>query len=127
MPRNSGSALREVEEQYEIQHDRRRQNRIAAQEIDLDLHRIAEPSEDVDIVPTLFVITTRRVIVNANLMKDICRTSLGIQLGLQDVVEYAQLRFFLGLERSRIVEHFAVAVAENVGRVPAAHAQQCAP
>src|SRR5213592_3615943 len=38
----------QVEEQREIEHDRRGQNRIAAQEIDLDLHRIAKPSEDVD-------------------------------------------------------------------------------
>src|ERR1022692_3917828 len=47
--------LCQVEEEHQIEHDGRSQDGIAAQEIDLDLHRIAEPSEDIDAVPTLFV------------------------------------------------------------------------
>src|SRR6266550_4370465 len=58
------ATLCQIEEQDQIQHDRRSQNRVTAEKIHLNLHGIAQPSEDIDIVPTLFVVTTRRVIVN---------------------------------------------------------------
>jgi hypothetical protein len=45
---------------------------------------------------------------------------LRVHLRLQDVLN-AELRLFLGLEALRIVQHFAVAVAD-VRRVPAGHA-----
>src|SRR5205823_6150361 len=41
-------ALRQIHKQNDIEDQRRRQDRIPAQEIDLDLHRIAEPSENID-------------------------------------------------------------------------------
>src|SRR5688572_4029860 len=47
---------RQVEEQCHVEHDRRGENAVAAEEVDLQLHPIAEPSEDVDVVPTLFVV-----------------------------------------------------------------------
>src|SRR5690242_4840938 len=43
-------SLGEVEEQHQVKGDWRGQDRIAAQEIQLDLHGIAEPSEDVDVI-----------------------------------------------------------------------------
>ena len=46
----------EVEEQGEVEHERRREDRVAAQEVDLDLHRVAHPPEDVDVVPPLLVV-----------------------------------------------------------------------
>jgi hypothetical protein len=48
---------------------------------------------------------------------------VGVKLGLEDVLQHAELRLFLGLEGLGIVEDFAVAVAEDVGGVPAADAQ----
>src|ERR1035441_7372413 len=42
----------EVHEQAQIQRQRSCQNRVAAQEINLELHGIAEPAEDIDVVPT---------------------------------------------------------------------------
>ncbi len=48
---------------------------------------------------------------------------VGVELGLKDYVEDAKLGLFLGLERLRIVEDLAVAVAEDVGGVPAADAE----
>src|SRR5258706_3059149 len=57
--------LGQVHKQNQIQNNRRGQDRVAAEEVELDLHRIAEPSEDVDVVPTLFVVATRRVVVDA--------------------------------------------------------------
>src|SRR5262245_50778030 len=44
-------ALRQVHKQSQIQDDRRGEDRITAQEIDLDLHRVTEPAEDIDVVP----------------------------------------------------------------------------
>src|SRR5690348_4780463 len=64
-------ALRQVQKQNQVEHDGRGENRVAAQKVDLDLHRIPKPAEDIDIVPTLFVITARRVIVNANLVREV--------------------------------------------------------
>src|SRR5579862_1807038 len=45
------AALRKVHEQNQIEDKRRREDRIAAQKVDLDLHRVAQPSENVDVVP----------------------------------------------------------------------------
>ena len=87
-PRRLRAALRQIEEQHQVEHDRRGENRIAAEEIDFDLHRIAEPSEDVDVVPAFFVIAARRVIVDANLVVHVS-VKLGIELRLQNVLEHA--------------------------------------
>jgi hypothetical protein len=53
----------EVHEKNQVERKRRSKDRIATEEVNLELHGISQPAEDVDIVPTLFVITTRRVIV----------------------------------------------------------------
>src|SRR3981081_2351036 len=53
--------LRQIEEERDVEHERRRKNAVAAQEVDLQLHRIAEPSEDVDVVPAFLVVAARRV------------------------------------------------------------------
>src|SRR6185436_8307011 len=84
------AALRQVEKQHQIKHQGRGQNRVAAQEINLDLHGIAQPSEDIDVVPALFVIATRRVIIDANLVGELA-VKLGIKLRLQDVLQHRQL------------------------------------
>src|SRR4029077_8029312 len=94
------------------------QNGVAAQEVNLNLHGIAEPSKDVDVVPTLFVITTRRVIVDPNLVRKLT-VELGIKFGLQDVLEHRKLGLLFGLKRSWILKHFAIAIAQNVGGEPA--------
>src|SRR5437879_1978161 len=44
---------------------------------------------------------------------------LGVLIGLEDVLEHAELRFFLRLEGLGVVEHFSVAVTKDVGGVPA--------
>jgi hypothetical protein len=49
------SSLGEVEEQSEVKNQGRGENRIAAEDVDLDLHGVAEPTEDIDVVPALFV------------------------------------------------------------------------
>ena len=47
-----------------------------------------------------------------------------IEVRLEDVVEHRLLALFLRLERLGIVEHFSVAVAEDVRRVPSVDANQ---
>src|SRR5205809_3349372 len=107
----------EIEEEREVEHDRGGENRVAAQKIDLDLHRIAEPSEDVDVVPPFLIISARWVVVDPNLVVDLA-IQLRIELRLQDMLEQAELGLLLRLERLGIVQHFAVAVAEDVGGIP---------
>ena len=48
---------------------------------------------------------------------------VGVELGLEDVVEDAEFGDFLGLEGLGVVEDLAVAVAEDVGGVPAGDAE----
>src|SRR3954471_11721379 len=116
-------ALRQVEKQGDVEDDGRSEDAVAAQEIDLQLHLVAEPADEIDVVPALFVVAARRIVVDSN---DVAKVlvEVGVQLRLQDVVEDRLLAFFLRLERFGIVEHFAVAIAEDVGRIPAFDAEQ---
>ena len=58
--------LSEIQKQRQVKNDRRGEDRVAAEEVDLDLHRIPEPAEDVDVVPAFFVVAARRVIVDSH-------------------------------------------------------------
>src|SRR5439155_998373 len=76
----------EVGEKHEIEGKRRRQDRVAAQEVDLDLHRIAEPADQIDVVPSFLVVAARRVVVDAHAVDQIAvqiREELGIEDRLQ--------------------------------------------
>ena len=111
----------QVEEEEQVEDDRRREDRVAAEEVDLDLHRLAEPPDDVDVVPALLGVAAGRVVLDADLV-EVVAVELGVELGLEDRVEDRSLAHFLRLERAGIVEHLAVAVAEDVGREPALEA-----
>jgi hypothetical protein len=78
--------LREIQEQCAVEHDGCSEDAVATQEIDLQLHRIPEPSRQVDVVPAFFVVAARRVVVDANDVAEIF-VELGIELRLKDVVE----------------------------------------
>ena len=56
-------ALRQVEKEHEIEHDRRGEDAVSTQEIDLELHLVAEPPDQIDVVPALFVVAARRIVV----------------------------------------------------------------
>src|SRR6516225_10750818 len=107
-------ALREVQEQHQVQYNGRRQNRIATQKVHLDLHRVAKPSENVDIVPTFLVVAAWRIVVDPYLMVNLL-VQIGVKIRLKNEFKRAELRFFLGLDRTRIFEHFAVAISQNIG------------
>src|SRR5688572_7343947 len=98
------ASLGQIEEQNQIQNDRRGQNAVPAEEIDLDLHGIAQPAVDIDIVPTFLVVTTRRVVVNPDFMGEIL-IKLRVQLRLEDLIQNRELALFLCLEGLRIVQH----------------------
>src|SRR5262249_25357458 len=83
--RESGP-LRQIEEEEEVEDDGRREDRVAAEKVDLDLHRLAEPAEDVDIVPAFLGVAARRVVLDADLVK-VVAVELGIELRLENRVE----------------------------------------
>src|SRR5579872_3211564 len=114
--------LREVEEEGQIEHDGRRQDRIAAKEVDLELHRVAEPAEEVDVVPALLRVAARRVVVDANLVDEL-GVEVRVEIRLQNMLENSELRDLFGAEAVRIVEHLSVSVAEDVRTVPAVQAE----
>ena len=60
--------MSKVHEQTQVKAQRSCQDRITAQEVDLDLHGIAHPTKDVDIVPTLLIIIAWRIVVDAHLV-----------------------------------------------------------
>src|ERR1700744_1429995 len=68
-PAQRRRTCREIHEQAEIQRKRSRENRVAAEKIDLDLHRVSEPAKDIDVVPALFVIAARRIVLDPNLVE----------------------------------------------------------
>src|SRR6476646_1826868 len=84
------TALGQVQEQHQIQHERGCQNRVAAKEIHFDLHGISQPSEDIDVIPTLFVISTRRVVVDADFVGELS-VQFRVEFGLQNVLQHRQL------------------------------------
>ena len=52
----------EVAQQCEVEQQRSSEDRVAAEEVNLDLHRVAHPSEDVDVVPSLLVVVAMRTL-----------------------------------------------------------------
>ena len=102
----------EIDEQTEVETQGSCQDGVATEEVDLDLHGIAHPTEDVDIVPALFVVLSRRIVVDAHLVVVIA-VQLGLRLGIQDGLQGGELRDFLRVEVLRFVEHESVAVAPS--------------
>src|SRR5947209_20616059 len=79
-------ALREVEEEREVEDDGRGEDGVAAEEVDLDLHRVAEPAEDVYVVPAFLIVAARRVIVDADDVREVF-VELRVNIRLEDVFE----------------------------------------
>src|SRR5437868_6331041 len=91
------TALGQIQEQHQIQHDRRGQDTVATQEVDLDLHGITEPSIDVDVVPSFLVVSPRGIVMDAHLMREIF-IQVWIKLWLKDLIQYRELALLLRLE-----------------------------
>src|SRR6516225_5502680 len=104
------ATLGKIQEENQVQNDRRRQNAVSAQEIDFDLHGITEPSVDIDVIPSFLIISSRRIVMNAYFVREIL-VKIRIKLRLKDLIKDRQFAFFLGLEGIRIVKNFAVAIS----------------
>ncbi len=107
------SPLSKVHEQEQIQDQRSCKDAVLAQEINLDLHRVPEPAEDIDAVPALFVVSLGRVIVDGHLVIEV-PVKLRIHLGLQNGVQDRKFARLFGLERILVIQDKAVPVAENI-------------
>src|SRR4051812_19976056 len=116
------ATLCQVEKQHQVQHQRSGENAVAAEKVDLDLHRIAQPSEDVDVVPTFFIVASWRVVMNPDLVVEI-PIEIGVKLRLKDLVKDGKLAFFLSLERFRVIENFSVPISQDIGGKPSAQSQ----
>ncbi len=60
--------LGEVAQKHEVKAERSCKDRVAAEEVDLYLHGIAHPAENVDVVPALLVVVARGIVVDAHLV-----------------------------------------------------------
>jgi hypothetical protein len=82
--------LGKVGKKRQVKHNRRCQYRIAAKEIDLDLHGIVQPTENVNIVLAFLIIAVRGIIIDADLMIQFT-IQIGVQVGPQNIFQHTQL------------------------------------
>src|SRR5262245_35432865 len=61
-------ALREIEQPDQIDDQRRSEDRILAQKVDLELHALAEEPDEVDRIPRFLRVTARLVVIDVNLV-----------------------------------------------------------
>src|SRR5262249_14760645 len=116
------ATLSKIQEQHRIQNDRRCQYAVAAQEINLDLHGIAEPSVDVDVVPSFFVIPARGIVVDTHLVREFL-VKVRIKLRLKNLLQNRKLALLFRLEGLRVVENLAVTITEDIRLEPSAQTQ----
>src|ERR1051326_568303 len=88
------ASLSEIKKEHEVQDDRSCQNAVSAQEIDLDLHGITEPPIDVDVVPSLLIVSARGIVVDTHLVGEIL-VQIRVEFRLQNLIQHRQLTFFL--------------------------------
>src|SRR5688500_10094397 len=84
-------AFCKVHEDRKGECERRGKDGIAAKEIDLDLHLVAEPAKNIDVIPSFFVIAARRIVVDTDDVREIA-VEVGVNFGLKDMFENRQLR-----------------------------------
>ena len=83
----------EVAQQAEVETERSGEDRVAAEEVDLYLHRVAHPAEDVDVVPSFLVVVAWRIVVDAHLVVVLCvlvvavAVEVGLHVGLEDCLQ----------------------------------------
>src|SRR5947209_2121243 len=83
-------STRQIHKQRQIEGDRSGQDGIPAEEVDLDLHRIAEPAEDIDIVPALFIVPAGRIVIDPDDMGDIA-IEIRVPIGREDIAQHPAL------------------------------------
>ena len=86
-------AFSEIHEQRQVQHQRGCEDRVSTEEVDLDLHRVTKPTLNVEVVPALFFVAPGRVVVDSYLVVNVS-VKIGVDFGLQNVVEHPQFADF---------------------------------
>lgn len=104
----------EIAQQGEVKQQRSCEDRVSAEEVDLDLHGVAHPTENIDIVPTFLIVVAGRIVVDAHLVVDVA-IEVGLIFLSQDGLQRRELRHLLGVEVGRLVEHQTITVAQDVG------------
>ena len=103
---------RNVAEEDKIEHQRSRKNRVATEEIHLYCHRITHPTENIYIIPTLLLVATRGIIVDAHLMINI-RIEVGVNVAVENILHCRHFTATLSLEILGSIEYHTVAVTEK--------------
>ena len=107
----------EVAEEHEVEAERSGEDGVAAEEVNLNLHWIAHPAKDIDIVPALFVVVAGWVVVDAHFVI-VAAVEVGLSFGNEDRLESGEFAHLFGVEVGRLIEYETVAVAEDVCREP---------
>ena len=115
-------ALCEVHEECKVEGDGSGEDGVTAEEVDFDLHGVSEPAEDIDVIPAFFGIATGGIIFDTDFVI-VVSVEFGECFGIEDMFGDGEFGDFFCLERTGIVEDFAVAVAEDVGGIPAVQAE----
>ena len=103
----------QITEKNQVERDGSSKNGVAAQEVNLDFHRIAHPAENIDVVPCFLIILTGRIVVDAYLMINIT-VQVWIFLRFEDIVDNRQLADLFCLEVLRLVKYLTVTVTQNI-------------
>ncbi len=116
------ATLSKIHAQSDIESDRSGEDGVTAEEVDLDLHGVSEPAEDINIIPAFFGITARRIVFDANFMA-VMAVKFREGFSIEDVFDDGEFGDFFCFEGAWIIEDFAVAVSEDVCGEPAVEAE----
>ena len=81
------------------------------------MHRITHPSENINIIPSFFVVITRRIIVDTYFMI-VVRIQIRLFLRFQNRFQRRKLTYLFRMEISRLIQYQTVTVTQNIGREP---------
>src|SRR5262245_57939888 len=80
------AALGKVEEHHEIEDDGCGEDAISAEKVNLNLHWVAKPTIDINVVPTFLVVATGRVIMDPDFVRKLL-IKVGIEVWLENLIE----------------------------------------
>ena len=109
-----------VAEQAEVETQWSSEDRVAAKEVNLYLHWIAHPSEDVDVIPSFLIVVAWWVIVDTHLVIILCIlvVAMSVEIRLvfwfEDSLQCRELAHLLCTEVCWFVEHQTIAVAKDI-------------
>jgi len=73
----AAGASSEVAEEYEVEAQRSSEDRVAAEEVDFDLHGVPIQPKMSDVIPTFLVVVARGIVVDAHFVEVV-----GVEVGL---------------------------------------------